>query len=127
MHQFTGLPAHGEAPCDDPLCDHPFPETVQPDPDVPFRADRETRTRLLETYLRAELARALRTSPERITADRPLSILGVGSMMGLELQRRMEEALGVPVGLSQVLTAQSLGDLGDYLAALYDVPSSAAA
>ncbi|WP_406436110.1 acyl carrier protein [Streptomyces sp. NBC_00631] len=75
------------------------------------------RTRLIDAYVRGELARVLRVAPESIdTVGRPMNSLGIGSITGLELQRRMEAALRVDVNLNRLLRANSAAELVDCLA-----------
>ncbi|MGW7243615.1 acyl carrier protein [Streptomyces sp. NPDC054804] len=75
------------------------------------------RTRIIDAYVRGELARVLRVSPESIdTVGRPMNSLGIGSINGLELQRRMEAALGVDVNLNRLLRANSAAELVECLA-----------
>ncbi|MCH0564266.1 MULTISPECIES: acyl carrier protein [unclassified Streptomyces] len=75
------------------------------------------RTRLIDDYVRAELARVLRIPPDTIdTAGRPMNSLGIGSITGLELQRRMEAVLKVDVNLNMLLRANSAAELVDCLA-----------
>ncbi|MHC0431223.1 acyl carrier protein [Streptomyces sp. O3] len=74
--------------------------------------DLAERTRLIDAYVRAELARVLRVSPDTIdTAGRPMNSLGIGSITGLELQQRMEAALKVDVNLNRLLRANSAAEL----------------
>lgn len=75
------------------------------------------RTRLIDAYVRGELARVLRVAPESIdTVGRPMNSLGIGSITGLELQRRMEASLRVDVNLNRLLRANSAAELVDCLA-----------
>ncbi|MEU2619739.1 acyl carrier protein [Streptomyces sp. NPDC007157] len=75
------------------------------------------RTRIIDAYVRGELARVLRVSPESIdTVGRPMNSLGIGSINGLELQRRMEAALRVDVNLNRLLRANSAAELVECLA-----------
>lgn len=79
--------------------------------------DLAERTRLLDEYVRAELARVLRVPPDTIdTVGRPMNSLGIGSINGLELQRRLEAVLKVDVNLNRLLRANSAAELVDCLA-----------
>lgn len=79
--------------------------------------DLAERTRLIDAYVRAELARVLRVEPHTIdTEGRPMNSLGIGSITGLELQRRMEAVLQVDVNLNMLLRANSAAELVDCLA-----------
>ncbi|AXL89670.1 hypothetical protein C4J65_16205 [Streptomyces sp. CB09001] len=79
--------------------------------------DPAERTRLIDVYVRGELARVLRVPPDTIdTVGRPMNSLGIGSINGLELQRRMESVLRVDVNLNRLLRANSAAELIDCLA-----------
>lgn len=79
--------------------------------------DLAERTRLIDDYVRAELARVLRVPPHTLdTEGRPMNSLGIGSITGLELQRRMEAVLHVDVNLNMLLRANSAAELVDCLA-----------
>ncbi|TDT28679.1 phosphopantetheine binding protein [Streptomyces sp. BK208] len=79
--------------------------------------DPAERTRLVDRYVRDELARVLRVPPDTIdTVGRPMNSLGIGSINGLELQRRMESVLRVDVNLNRLLRAHSAAELIDCLA-----------
>ena len=75
------------------------------------------RTRIIEKYVREELARVLRVEPYSIdTTGRPMNSLGVGSIHGLEIQRRMEAVLQIDVNLQRLLRANSAFELIECLA-----------
>ncbi|MEU0671716.1 acyl carrier protein [Streptomyces sp. NPDC006172] len=79
--------------------------------------DLAERTRIIDAYVCGELARVLRVPPETIdTVGRPMNSLGIGSINGLELQRRMEAALHVDVNLNRLLRANSAAELVECLA-----------
>jgi hypothetical protein len=74
------------------------------------------RDRVVADIVRWELAQVLRVRPESLAdTGRPLRSLGVGSIAGLELQRRLEAALGVRTDLCALL-AGSVAELSDGLA-----------
>lgn len=89
---------------------------------VPDRAALATaglaeRTRMLDGYVRQELGRVLGIAPHLVdTTGRPMSSLGIGSIAGLELQRRIEAALHVELNLQMLLLANSAAELVDCLA-----------
>ncbi|GAA1082002.1 acyl carrier protein [Kitasatospora arboriphila] len=95
-----------------------------PDPAALAAAGPAGRTALLVDYLRREAAALLQTESERIDATRPLTSIGIGSMMGLELQQRIREATGVELDLPAVLRSPDLTALAADLAdALADAPA----
>ncbi|KAB1143997.1 hypothetical protein F7R91_24070 [Streptomyces luteolifulvus] len=92
-------------------------EVVPPSLSRLAASDLAERTRLIDEYVRAELARVLRVDPHSIdTVGRPMNSLGIGSISGLELQRRMEAVLHVDVNLNMLLRANSAAELVDCLA-----------
>lgn len=75
------------------------------------------RTRLIDAFVRQEIARVLRVAPEAVeTSGRTMSALGVGSVAGMQIQRRLEAVLDVEVNLQMLLLANSAGELIDCLA-----------
>jgi hypothetical protein len=54
-----------------------------------FAAAEEERQAMLETYLREQLARVLRSSASSIDVEQPLSNLGIDSLMAVELRTRI--------------------------------------
>ncbi|GAA3302646.1 acyl carrier protein [Streptomyces cinereospinus] len=87
-------------------------EVDPPDPAHLAACDEPERVRLIDAYVRAELARVLRVPPHTIdTEGRPMNSLGIGSINGLELQRRMETALSLDVNLNMLLRANSAAEL----------------
>lgn len=91
---------------------HPTP----PDPAAPAAARPEELARSVEAYVRRELGRILGIAPELVDiTGEPMNSLGVGSVAGLELQRRIEAALPVRVDLARLLRAESATELIDHL------------
>jgi amino acid adenylation domain-containing protein len=73
----------------------------------------------LVTALRERVGRVARISPSRLDADRPLTALGLDSLMAIELENELEEALGTHLPLTRLLDGATLADLaGDLLVAL---------
>ncbi|WP_455354464.1 acyl carrier protein [Streptomyces sp. SYSU K217416] len=92
-------------------------EVTAPDPAALARAGTAERTRIVDRYVREELGRVLGVAPHLIDTDGcPMRSLGVGSIMGMELQHRMEAALHVEVNLQRLLLANSAAELIDCLA-----------
>ncbi|WP_181796221.1 acyl carrier protein [Streptomyces sp. WELS2] len=79
-------------------------------------ADPAGRTTLVEEYLRHEVAGILRTDPERVDPASPLGVIGIGSMKGVELQRRVRGAIGVDLDLGTVLGSLSIAGLAAHTA-----------
>ncbi|GAB3897505.1 hypothetical protein GCM10029964_080470 [Kibdelosporangium lantanae] len=78
------------------------------------------RVGLIRAYVCGELAQVLRLPVDRIDAERSLNNLGVDSIMGLELQRRLEAALDIEVKVVQLLRGDSVADLAADLASRLD-------
>ncbi|MEU2236065.1 acyltransferase domain-containing protein [Streptomyces vietnamensis] len=74
-------------------------------------ADPATRAALLTERVRRVAAAALRTTVDRIPAQRPLSKLGMDSVMGLEMRRTLEADFGVEIGLVRILRGATAADL----------------
>ncbi|MEN8655964.1 acyl carrier protein [Streptomyces sp. 21So2-11] len=75
------------------------------------------RTRIVEAFVRRELARVLGMAPYEVeTFGLTMSALGVGSVAGLQIQSRLQSALDVEVNLQMLLLANSAGELIDCLA-----------
>ncbi|WP_424893586.1 acyl carrier protein [Streptomyces sp. XH2] len=95
----------------------PGQDVVAPDPADLAAVGLDERTALLDAYVRGELGRVLHVAPGSIdVAGRTMNSLGVGSINGLELQARMESALGIEVDLQRLLRANSAAELIDCLA-----------
>ncbi|GHF64578.1 hypothetical protein GCM10010218_52700 [Streptomyces mashuensis] len=106
--ELADLDGYGDAPA--------APVTV-PDRTVLASVGLRERTRIIDTYVRQELGRVLGVAPENVdTTGRTMNSLGIGSINGLELQARMEAALGVDVDLQRLLRANSAAELIDCLA-----------
>jgi acyl carrier protein len=69
------------------------------------------RLELLESYLRNQLARALRVDPARLDPNKPLNTLGLDSLTTVELKNSIEASLGVSVPIASLLQGPSLSQL----------------
>lgn len=88
-----------------------------PDRDTLGALSLEERTDIIDQYVRQELARVLGIAPNAVeTAGCTMNSLGVGSVVGLQIQNRMETALGVEVNLQMLLLANSAAELIECLA-----------
>ncbi|WP_375765194.1 polyketide synthase dehydratase domain-containing protein [Archangium gephyra] len=68
-------------------------------------------TERLVEYLQQNVARSLRVDTARIDVRRPLSSLGLDSLMAVELKNRVESELGVVVPAVEFLKASCLADV----------------
>jgi myxalamid-type polyketide synthase MxaE and MxaD len=99
-------------------------------PPVSFRAalvDTEPRQRrlVLEQRLTEELGAVLKLAPARIERDQPLGGLGLSSLLGLELRRRLERMLDLKLSATLVWNHPTIADLATHLAAKLEVPLDA--
>ncbi|MDB5100231.1 MAG: Malonyl CoA-acyl carrier protein transacylase, partial [Cyanobacteria bacterium RYN_339] len=67
----------------------------------------------LVTALRSHVARILVLSPALVDVDEPLTSLGVGSLMGMELNNRLERELGVRLPVARLLAGPSVAQIAD--------------
>jgi NAD(P)-dependent dehydrogenase (short-subunit alcohol dehydrogenase family)/acyl carrier protein len=85
------------------------------DPELLARLHAGDLVQNMREYLRAELARVVRIAPARIEDEAPLSRLGLDSLMGLELRRRLEATLGITLPATLVWTYPTLHAVADFL------------
>ncbi|ALO93685.1 hypothetical protein SHL15_2535 [Streptomyces hygroscopicus subsp. limoneus] len=98
-----GDPDESGAPDDDAL-----PDDVTPPTRTELAAASPARQeRLIGDYLCQELGRVLHCPAGTVDRHQTMTDLGVGSMTGLELQRRIRAALGVAPGLPAILRAEN--------------------
>lgn len=85
-----------------------------PDPTTLTTADPATQTALIQDYLRREIAALLHTDPEQLDTHHTLLGLGIGSMTGVELQRRIHHTLKVEIDLKAVLLSPGITALATH-------------
>jgi amino acid adenylation domain-containing protein len=68
----------------------------------------EERARLVQSYLRAQIARVLGLSTANFDEQQPLNTLGLDSLMAVELKNRIAVDLGVKVSVVQFLEGLSI-------------------
>lgn len=66
-------------------------------------------------WLTESLCGVLQLPPDRVTRDTPLSLLGLDSLLAMEVRGLIERELGITIGLSDLLGSHSLNDLADRL------------
>jgi acyl carrier protein len=75
----------------------------------------EGRREALLEVLREQVSRVLGTIPARIEIDKPLTSLGMDSLMAVELCNWVEKELRVSVPIMEMMKASSLSGLADVL------------
>jgi acyl transferase domain-containing protein/phospholipid N-methyltransferase len=73
------------------------------------------RKQLVESRLCAHLASVLGTSVAKIDTSKPITSLGLDSLMAVELQVRVQRDLGVTVPVMNLLQRQTVADLAGYV------------
>lgn len=75
-------------------------------------------------WLAATMSEVLRLPPDRLVPDTPLPLLGLDSLLAMEIRTLIERELGLTIGLPDLLGSHSLNDLGERLAR--DLPAETA-
>jgi NADPH:quinone reductase-like Zn-dependent oxidoreductase/acyl carrier protein len=70
---------------------------------------------LVEARLCDHVARVLGTSASRLAADRPVTSLGLDSLMAVDLRIRLERDLGVDVPVKDLMRGPSIADLTGFV------------
>ncbi|NWG15753.1 MAG: type I polyketide synthase [Chloroflexi bacterium] len=79
-------------------------------------AEPEQRRELLEGYLQKQVARVLKLDPSRVEPAKPLGLIGVDSLMALELRNRLEADLGVAFSATLVWNYPTIVEMAPYVA-----------
>ena len=79
-------------------------------------AKAEQRRKLLETYLQKQVAHVLKLDVARVEPTRPLGMMGVDSLMGLELRNRLEVELGIAFSATLVWNYPTIVEMAPYIA-----------
>ncbi|WP_395738711.1 thioester reductase domain-containing protein [Prosthecobacter sp.] len=70
---------------------------------------------ILDTFLREQVAKILRTSPGKIDSKRPLNEIGIDSLMAVELIHQVESLTGIAIPTGQLMggapTVQKLSEI----------------
>jgi acyl transferase domain-containing protein len=90
--------------------------------------DRPARITLVRDFICDELSRVLRIGRDRVDPDRSMALLGLDSIMGLELRRRLSATLGADVRVATLLRGATPGEVAaevtDVLAATSPSPAA---
>nr|AQM37582.1 polyketide synthase [Myxococcus virescens] len=87
----------------------------------------EARQPELEKFLVERLASILQIPTERVEPQKPLSLLGVDSLLSMQVQRTIREALGIEIPALELLRAGSLVEVAASLSSKFDGPAAAEA
>lgn len=82
---------------------------------------------LVQTALRAQIARILHMSPERIELDRSVLDLGMDSLMGMEFGMAVEESFGVKLSIMAIAEGATVHTLATRIVDMLDEAGDEAA
>ena len=85
------------------------------------------RLQFVEAYLRETIGKVVGAPAAKIALDRPLSELGMDSLMAIELTMRLEADLGLAVSSGTVLGGENVPRLAESLASLLENAGDTAA
>jgi acyl carrier protein len=69
------------------------------------------RKKVVETFLQEQMAKVLRSTPDKIDMHQPLTSLGIDSLMAVELKNRVETDLELAVPVTALLQGPTLSQL----------------
>ncbi|MBA2681884.1 MAG: SDR family NAD(P)-dependent oxidoreductase, partial [Ktedonobacteraceae bacterium] len=95
--------------------------------DVPLRqellaAKIEERRNLLESHLQAQVAQVIRIAPDRIDTHVALNVMGLDSLMSLEIRNRFENSLGLTLQATLLWAYPTIHAQASYLAEKMEIP-----
>jgi len=82
-------------------------------------ADTDRRLELLKQYLAGELGRILGIEPTELQPAQPLSVVGVDSLMAMELKSNLESQLQIEVPMSSLMDGPSIDSLAGHLLPMF--------
>jgi NADPH:quinone reductase-like Zn-dependent oxidoreductase/acyl carrier protein len=71
----------------------------------------EKRQQVAEEFLKEQMAKVLRSAPEKIDIHQPLTSLGIDSLMAVELKNRVETEFAISVPVTALLQGPTLSQL----------------
>lgn len=87
-------------------------------------ANSADRLQLVKDYLAKELGRILGVAPEELQPAQPLSVVGVDSLMAMELKSNLESKLQIDVPMSSLMDGPSIDSLAGHLAPMFESATS---
>ncbi|HVG58805.1 MAG TPA: amino acid adenylation domain-containing protein, partial [Hyalangium sp.] len=88
--------------------------------------DNAGRQRMLESFVRGELASVIGLAPEQLAFTQPLNTMGFDSIMALELKNRVQSRLGLSLPIAELIGGPSPAQLAAALLKLLDSASAQA-
>lgn len=76
---------------------------------------------ILEAYLQKQVAQVLKLDMARVEPTKPLGMMGVDSLMGLELRNRLERDLGTTFSATLVWNYPTIAEMVPYIASRLDI------
>jgi acyl carrier protein len=89
---------------------------------APFGEQRRT---LMEVYLQEQVAQVLKLKPDRVPLNKPLRMLGLDSLMALELRYRLEVTSGLTLPATMFFNYPTINLLAPHLAGKMKIPLEA--
>jgi len=89
-------------------------------------AEPKERRKLVETQLRAELAKVLGLSPNRVDVRQPVNNLGLDSIMAIELKNKIENVLEVDYPIANLLEGPNIIQIAEQLVKSIEQPDATA-
>lgn len=83
------------------------------------------RIEALRKYVREQVAKVLRQAPSRLENDKPFRLLGLDSLMGIELRNRLEVGAAQSLPATLVWNYPTIATLANELARRMELPMSA--
>lgn len=83
-------------------------------------ANTADRLQLVKDYLAKELGRILGAAPEELQPAQPLSVVGVDSLMAMELKSNLEAKLQIEVPMSSLMDGPSIDSLAGHLMPMFE-------
>jgi myxalamid-type polyketide synthase MxaB len=87
-------------------------------------ANNNDRLQLIKDYLAKELGRILGVAPEELRPAQPLSVVGVDSLMAMELKSNLESKLQIEVPMSSLMDGPSIDSLAGHLMPMFESTTS---